>query len=385
MKLCFPLCFFAVVLASGSVRGVSALDCVDPMIGTEGVGSEYGGMTPMTGVPFGSMHLIPVTRTNAVGRTSFNALDRYLLGFVLSRQPAIWMGEFGPVRIWLDKPLAIESIDAHPWKTVVKAGGRTYELSADSHVAIIRSDDPTLGKPLADRGRTSERTQRVSTRAIPNFACSWAKRRTENELAIAVSLVSAENAERYLIDSPKDIAELECRTRDAWRECFNRVEIEADDETKTIFYTALYHAMLYPRDLSEFGSYYSAVDDRIHEGPGYGCFSLWDTYRAEHPLLLLVVPERVPGMMQSLVDMYKWGGWLPIWPNLGYTGVMIGDPSAIVLSEAAVKGVRGFDLNLAFAAVRKNADIPQADDETRNWDDTCGDMPGCPETRGGLL
>lgn len=378
------LCFCVVVSMTVETLPASALDSIDPMIGTEGVGSEYGGMMPMTGVPFGSMHLIPVTRTNAVGRTSFNSLDRFLLGFILSRQPAIWMGEFGPVRIWLDNPLEIESIDAHPWKTVVKAGGRTYELSADSHVAIIRSDDPTLGASLADRGRTSERTQRVSTRSIPKFACYWAKCRTEKELAIAVSLLSAENAERYLMDSPRDIVELECRTRDDWRNYFDRIEIEADDEIKTIFYTALYHTMLYPRDLSEFGSYYSAVDDRIHEGPGYGCFSLWDTYRAEHPLLLLVVPERISGMMQSLVDMYRWGGWLPIWPNPGYTGVMIGDPSAIVLSEAAVKGVRGFDLNLAFAAVKKNADIPQPDDEARNWDDTCGDMPGCPETRGGL-
>ena len=77
----------------------TALSLVDPMIGTEGTGSEYGGMTPMTGVPFGSMHVIPVTRTNAVGRTWFNALDKELLGFVLSRQPAIWMGEFGAVPI----------------------------------------------------------------------------------------------------------------------------------------------------------------------------------------------------------------------------------------------------------------------------------------------
>ena len=136
----------------------TALSLVDPMIGTEGTGSEYGGMTPMTGVPFGSMHVIPVTRTNAVGRTWFNALDKELLGFVLSRQPAIWMGEFGAVPIWLEKPLPIKSVDAHPWRTVVKAGGRTYELAALSHAAVIRSDDPTLGVALADAGSTSART-----------------------------------------------------------------------------------------------------------------------------------------------------------------------------------------------------------------------------------
>ena len=68
----------------------TSLEIVDPLIGTEGMGTEYGGMMPMTGVPFGSMHLVPVTRTNRVSATSFNALDRQLLGFILTRQPAIW-------------------------------------------------------------------------------------------------------------------------------------------------------------------------------------------------------------------------------------------------------------------------------------------------------
>ena len=177
----------------------TALSFVDPMIGTEGTGSEYGGMTPMTGVPFGSMHVIPVTRTNAVGRTWFNALDKELLGFVLSRQPAIWMGEFGAVPIWLEKPLPIESVDAHPWRTVVKAGGRTYELAALSHAAVIRSDDPTLGVALADAGSTSARTCRVSMKPIPNFRCHWAKRTAaradgRREVAVGVSLIRPENA-----------------------------------------------------------------------------------------------------------------------------------------------------------------------------------------------
>ena len=363
----------------------AALAFVDPMVGTEGKGSEYGGMMPMTGVPFGSMHLVPVTRTNAVGRTSFNALDRELLGFILTRQPAIWMGEFGPVRIWLDRPLPIESVDAHPWQTTVKAGGRTYELAATSHGALIRSDDPALGAKLADEGATSERTVRVSTLPIPNFACCWSKRREGDMLAVGVSLIGAENARRYMPQcGAESFAKIVDESKAAWGAFFDRVTIDADDRVKRIFYTGLYHALLYPRDLSEDGRYYSAVDDKIHEGPGYSCFSLWDTYRSEHPLLTLIAPERAGAMCQSLVDMYKWGGWLPIWPNPGYTGVMIGDPAAVVLSEAYVKGIGGFDADEAFAACLKNADVPQPDDESRTWLDTGKDEKGCPETRGGL-
>jgi len=363
----------------------SALSFVDPMVGTEGVGSEYGGMMPMTGVPFGSMHLVPVTRTNKVGRTSYNALDRDLLGFILTRQPAIWMGEFGPVRIWLEKPLKIDSIDAHPWQTTVKAGGRTYELAATSHGALIRSDDPSLGAKLADSGITTERTARVSMKAIPNFACRWSKRRDGNILAVGVSLISAANAEKHRPAGDNmtfDAVVAEARAK--WGVFFDRVVLDASDRVKRIFYTGLYHALLYPRDLSEGGRYYSAVDDKVHEGPGYSCFSLWDTYRSEHPLLTLVAPERAGAMCQSLVDMYTWGGWLPIWPNPGYTGVMIGDPAAIVLSEAYVKGIRGFDAETAFAACLKNADVPQPDDTERTWFDSGADVPGCPETRGGL-
>ena len=372
-------------LLAAALSAGAGLEHVDPMIGSEGVGSEYGGMMPMTGVPFGSMHLVPVTRTNAVGRTSFNAMDRQLLGFCLTRQPAIWMGEFGPVRIWLDRPLPLESIDAHPWRTTVRAGGRTYELAASSHGALIRSDDPTLGANLADEGLTTERTARVSMRPIPNFACRWSKRRDGDTLAVGVSLISAENARRHVPPcGPDGFARLTAETKAAWATFFDRVVIEADERVKRIFYTGLYHALLYPRDLSEEGRYYSAVDDRVHEGPGYSCFSLWDTYRSEHPLLTLVAPERVGAMCQSLVDMYRWGGWLPIWPNPGYTGVMIGDPAAVVLAEAYVKGVKGFDAETAFAACLRNADVPQPDDATRDWHDSGADTPGCPETRGGL-
>ena len=380
----------SVLFAFAPVRA-DGLDFVDPMVGTEGAGSEYGGMMPMTGVPFGSMHLVPVTRTNAVGRTSFNALDKQLIGFSLTRQPAIWMGEFGPVRIWLDKPLPLESIDAHPWRTTVRAGGKTYELAARSHGALILSDDPTLGANLADEGMTTERTTRVSMRPIPNFACHWSKRRippaagAKGALAVGVSLISAENARRHRPQTnDREFCEMVSDAKSAWKSFFDRVSIDAPERVKTIFYTGLYHALLYPRDLSEEGRCYSAVDDKVHEGPGYSCFSLWDTYRSEHPLLTLIAPERAEAMCQSLVDLYKWGGWLPIWPNPGYTGVMIGDPAAIVLAEAYVKGVRGFDAETAFAACLKNADVPQADDMDRTWFDTALDIPGCPETRGGL-
>ncbi|MCR4564762.1 MAG: hypothetical protein K5651_01590, partial [Bacteroidales bacterium] len=85
-----------VLLVSCSQRdGLSALDYVDPMIGTQGDGTQYGGMMPMAGVPFGSIQWVPMTRLCEVGVLSYNESDSLLLGFIGTRQPAIWMGDWG--------------------------------------------------------------------------------------------------------------------------------------------------------------------------------------------------------------------------------------------------------------------------------------------------
>lgn len=115
----------------------------------------------------------------------------------------------------------------------------------------------------------------------------------------------------------------------------------------------------------------------------YSCWSMWDTYRAEHPLLTIVAPERIDDMMQSLLEMYREGGWLPKWPNPCYTGIMAGAPAETILAEAWTKGFRGFDLALAYEAVKKNATVPQPNDTLLRWEDR-GNFGDTPETRGGL-
>lgn len=91
---------------------------------------------PYVGVPFGSMHLVPMTRWSYVRYTSFDSQDKLLRGFNLTRQPEIWMGEWGATRIFFPEPKKIERIDAKPFLTTVKAGGRTCELTASSHKAL---------------------------------------------------------------------------------------------------------------------------------------------------------------------------------------------------------------------------------------------------------
>src|SRR5204863_1139074 len=132
---------------------------------------------------------------------------------------------------------------------------------------------------------------------------------------------------------------------DAWTRALGVIDVRGGTEAeRTVFYTALYHALLFPRVFSEYGRYYSAFDDRVHEGVSYNDFSLWDTFRAEHPLLSLTQPQVVPDMITSLLQMYEEGGWMPKWPNPTYSNIMIGTHADSVIADAYVKGIRGYDL-----------------------------------------
>ena len=371
----------------GEVSGPAAdgLGFVDPLIGTEGGGTQYGGMQPYTCVPFGSFHAVPMTRTNAIGRLSFNSSDETLLGVILTRQPAIWMGDWGEVRVEMP-PAKIEALDAKPYLTRVTAGGRVCEFTATAHAAWIRGLDEATVAAFPVSGVNTNRMDAKYGYPLPNFGGRWfAEKSRPGELKIGLSLISVEQAKSNLAKEigTRSFDEIVAETKDKWEEMFSRIEIDASDDVKAIFYTGLYHTLLYPRQMDEDGRYYSAFDDQIHTGARYNCFSLWDTYRAEHPWLTLIAPERVDGMMQSLVDMYRQGGWLPKWPNPSYTGIMVGAPAEVVLAEAYLKGFRGFDVAGAYEAVRKNATVPQEGDEDRTWGDR-GQFGRTPETRAGL-
>ena len=144
----------------------------------------------------------------------------------------------------------------------------------------------------------------------------------------------------------------------------------------------MYHVLLYPRIFSEYGRYYSAFDDTVHEGESYTAYSIWDTFRAENSLLTLLAPERVSGMITALLQNFKEGGWMPKWPNPSYTNIMIGTHADSLVAEAFRKGFRDFDRQLAWQAVYKDAMTPPDGDTTRRWVDREEHTPY--EARAGL-
>jgi predicted alpha-1,2-mannosidase len=146
-----------------------------------------------------------------------------------------------------------------------------------------------------------------------------------------------------------------------WENALGMIRVASENTyKKTIFYSALYRALLLPRVFSENGRYWSVFDRRVHTvarpgGEFYNDFSMWDTFRAQHPLLILLVPGRVADMMQSLVDMFLQGGWIPKWPNPGYTNIMIGTHADSMITEAFLKGVTGFDVENAYRGMLRHA------------------------------
>jgi predicted alpha-1,2-mannosidase len=151
-------------------------------------------------------------------------------------------------------------------------------------------------------------------------------------------------------------------TKTEWNRELGKIDVEGENENQmTIFYTALYHSMLVPRVFSENGRYYSVFDGENHNSQGYQFyddFSMWDTFRAENPLLTILQPARVADMAQSLVDMYKQGGWMPKWPNPGYSSVMIATHGDSIIADAYLKGIVNFDIDNAYAALMKDAMTP---------------------------
>ena len=150
--------------------------------------------------------------------------------------------------------------------------------------------------------------------------------------------------------------------QDKWNENLSRIKIESSNPNiRQTFYSAMYHTMMAPTLYNDADGTYRGADQKIHAGGGfqnYCTFSLWDTFRAEHPLLTLVQPERVNDFVQSLLtfDRQSQNHLLPLWPLAGCeTDCMIGYHAVPVIYDAYEKGFRGFDVAFAYQAMRDTA------------------------------
>jgi predicted alpha-1,2-mannosidase len=182
------------------------------------------------------------------------------------------------------------------------------------------------------------------------------------ELRLAISYTGLVNARTNLEAEAanRSFEEIQQDSAEAWEEKLSRIRVEGGTEKqKRIFYTALCRAFQMPTTFNDTNGDYRGLDKDIHRASGftyYTDFSLWDTFRTVHPLYNLIAREEQREMMLSLLEMAKAGGAFPRWPaGCGYTNCMFGTPADMAVTEAYLKGIRGFDIEAAYGYLRQTA------------------------------
>ena len=253
----------------------------------------------------------------------------------------------------VDERTVIGGRRVHQW-----AKGRylffAMRLSRPFARAQVYADD----QPLAEGDRSADGARLKAALHFPDAGAAPLL------IKVGISAVSTENALANLdTELPDfDFSRVHAEAVAAWERELARVRIDVDDEgQQRIFYTGLYHTLLAPTLFSDVDGRYRGMDLQVHVLPtgyrNYSTYSLWDTYRALHPLLTLVQPERVPDLVQGLVrGAAECPDGVGIWPLQGVeTGTMIGYHSAVVVAEAFAKGFSGIDYAAAWPLFRKRA------------------------------
>ena len=158
-----------------------------------------------------------------------------------------------------------------------------------------------------------------------------------------------------------------------WEKQLGKIEIKGTEVQKEIFYTALYHTMIQPNTMSDVNGEYMAADYTARKvgdnETHYTTFSLWDTFRASHPLYTLLEPERVTDFVKSMIRQYEYYGYLPIWQLWGQDNYcMIGNHSIPVITDAILKGIPGIDVEKAYEAVYNSSVTSHPNSPFEAWE-----------------
>ena len=186
---------------------------------------------------------------------------------------------------------------------------------------------------------------------------------------VGISAVDMEGARKNLEAEIPDwnFDEVRDDARKMWNEYLSKIDVSTDNETdKTVFYTAMYHAAVSPNLFMDVDGKYLGMDLETHQGnaekPIYTVFSLWDTFRALHPLYSIIDPQLNNDFIRSLLQKNREGGTFPMWDLASnYTGTMIGYHAASLITDAYTKGYADFDLQEAYNACLRAAEYDTTD------------------------
>ncbi|MBT1064541.1 GH92 family glycosyl hydrolase [Bowmanella sp. Y26] len=191
------------------------------------------------------------------------------------------------------------------------------------------------------------------------------KRGEQVHAKVASSFISLEQAELNLQREigQDSFAQTQAKARATWQQELSRIRVEDQDlDQVRTFYSALYRVLLFPRKFYEYDKnnqlvHYSPYNGKVLPGYMFTDNGFWDTFRAVFPFFTLMYPELDAQVMEGLANTYKESGWLPEWASPGHRNVMVGSNSAINIADAYLKGIRGFDMETLYEAVKKNAEV----------------------------
>lgn len=218
--------------------------------------------------------------------------------------------------------------------------------------------NPILTSTLRDGGRVHENTAVINGTNLHGCFRFGQLNGKPLTCKVALSSVSMENARQNMEqEAPHWDFDRYVAAADAdWEKQLGKIEVKGTEVQKEIFYTALYHTMIQPNTMSDVNGEYMAADYTTRKVANnethYTTFSLWDTFRASHPLYTLLEPERVTDFVKSMIRQYEYYGYLPIWQLWGQDNYcMIGNHSIPVITDAILKGIPGIDMEKAYEAV----------------------------------
>jgi predicted alpha-1,2-mannosidase len=191
----------------------------------------------------------------------------------------------------------------------------------------------------------------------PRYVLDFELKHKTLQAKIAFSTVSIEGAKNNLKKelSNWDFKQTVANAKTKWNNYLSKIEIEAPQKQKEIFYTSIYHLFTQPSNIADVDAHYRGADDKVALAPNgeyYSTLSLWDTYRAANPLYTILVPERVNGFINTMLLHQKATGYLPIWTVWGQeNNCMIGNHAISIITDAYNKGFKGFDAHAALQAM----------------------------------
>lgn len=245
--------------------------------------------------------------------------------------------------------------------SVTVVGFRNSEAWAKNQKIFfaIKFSKPFVQRQLANNGKFIERLGKFKIQTEQGVFSFDLSDGSALMIKVALSGVSIDGAIANMNAEAAhwDFEQYKTEALKTWEKQLSKIDVsESDPDKKTVFYTALYHACIHPSLNMDVDGQYRGRDDKVHKAIGftnYSVFSLWDTYRALHPLMTIIEQKRTNDFIQSFITQFQQGGRLPVWElSSNETDCMIGFHSVSVIADAMAKEITNFDLETAYAAAK---------------------------------